>query len=408
MSRRFIRDPPPHAHLIAASLLACAPPLDGGGGQAVELGPPPLVGYPVVTAPCGDPPAPARFLVATTTDFSTGAISVVDLADGRVHADVALGSTDAKPFAHGGLVYVLHRYLIDALDVLDPDAAWQIVDQQAIDAPDAASANPQAIAFADGRAYVTLHASAELAVFDLADPRHPIRDEGISLARLSDADGSPEPGLAVACGDVLFVALQRLDRAEGFRPRHDHDAVVAVDRRTGQLHDLDPGAPGVQPIELLGRWARQWRRDPDDPSGRAMLVLTTGLERLDLATGASQWVVAPALLEAVGVASYLQPQAFALDRDGVAYIASYTADFREVQVHRVGWGGRGPAAPELVLEGLQISEQAIEIIDDTLWVADRTIGASGLRAYDLLQHPARPLPGPLATGLAPYAILAAP
>jgi len=395
--------------LALAPALACAPSDLGDDDGAIELGPAPIAGYPRIDAACGEAPAEPRFLVVTTTDFSTGALSALDLASGEVLADVALGSTDARPFAHRGLVYLLHRYMLDALDVVDPAAAWQTVHQLAITADEGASANPQTLAFADDDlAYVTLLASSRIPVLDLADPRAPTPVGTLDLRRLADDDGSPEPGLAIACGGTLFVALQRLDRHDGFRPLHDRDLVVALDRASGRLHDLDPDAPGVQGIELAGLWARQWRRDPTDPSGRTLLVLTTGLERLDLAAGASEWLIAPEALTAIGVTSYLQPQSFALDAQGRVYIASYTADFAEVQVHRFDPSAPPPLAPYAILGGVQTAEQALEIADDTLWIGDRTLGASGLRAYDLGHDPPLPLVGPLSTGLAPYAIAPLP
>lgn len=396
--------------LALAPALSCAPAdIGGDDDEAVDLGPPPIAGPPVVSAACGVEPAEPRFLVVTTTDFSTGAVSALDLASGEVSADIALGSTDARPFAHRGLVYLLHRYMLDALDVIDPAASWQTVHQLAISADELASANPQTLAFADDDlAYITLLASSELPILDLTDPRAPARAGALQLRRLADDDGSPEPGLAVVCGGTLFVALQRLDRGDGFRPLHDHDLVVALDRASGRLHDLDPDAAGVQGIELRGLWARQWRRDPADPSGRTLLVLTTGLERLDLATGESAWLVPPEVLTTIGVTSYLQPQAFALDRQGRAYIASYTADFAEVRVHRFDPGAPPPLVPQAILGGVQTAEQALEIVGDTLWIGDRSLGASGLRAYDLTHNPPLPLVGPLSTGLAPYAIAPLP
>jgi len=111
-------------------------------------------------APAGacdlDPPAPSR-LVLTTTDFVTGAVTVVDLADGSVEPDVAVGSTDAVPFAHDGRVVLVHRYLLDRLDVLDGES-WSLVAQHSVAAA-RGSTNPHGVAFdAAGTAWVTTFA----------------------------------------------------------------------------------------------------------------------------------------------------------------------------------------------------------------------------------------------------------
>ncbi|MEZ4454101.1 MAG: hypothetical protein R3B09_31895 [Nannocystaceae bacterium] len=392
-----------------AIALACepsGPPIDDG--PAIE---PAIPGYPAVAGPCGaDVPAAPRFLAVTTTDFSTGALTIIDLETRSALPDVALGSTDALPYAHGGLLYLLHRFGIDALDALDPDDAWSLASQRSLAVPGLASANPHDLAIAgDARGYAPLFGGPEVLVLDFSDPRAPVDDGSIDLRGVADDDGNPEASLAAVCGDHLFVSLGLLDAQDGLRPRLDHDEVAVIDRSSRRLHDLDPEAEGVQSIALRGLLARQWRRDPGDPEGLSMLVLTTGLERLDLRTGVSAWVVADARLAERGITSYLQPQSFAVTADGAAaFIAAYSADYAEVFVDR--WDLVDPnAAPEPLLSGLQSSERALEIAGDTLWVGDRTLGAAGVRGYTITEGGLVALsPDPLPTGLAPYAMTLIP
>src|SRR5262249_4324170 len=69
-----------------------------------------LVAAPVLDAPCElDAAAPTRLLV-TTTDFSTGAVSIVDLASATVTSDVASATTDSIPAWHDGLGVLVNRY----------------------------------------------------------------------------------------------------------------------------------------------------------------------------------------------------------------------------------------------------------------------------------------------------------
>ena len=159
------------ALLTALTLTACAPNIQDTGDVVVtdsgdsegDTDASPLPGYPTLTGPCVLGTAQPRRLVVTTTDFATGAVSVIDAATDAVSADVALGSTDALPFAHGGYVYLLHRYTLDALDTLDADGAWATLSQQAIEAPDVSSANAHRLAFSDdGRAYMTLFGAPEI------------------------------------------------------------------------------------------------------------------------------------------------------------------------------------------------------------------------------------------------------
>ena len=397
-------------------LIGCAPlssgPPDGGEDLL-----PPIVGAPTITAPCTGPPTSGRSIAVTTTDFATGALSVIDVDSAQSAPDVALGSTDAKPFAFGEHLYLLHRFQIDALDVIDPAQGWSLVDQQAIEVDGVVSANPQKIAFSDdAQAYITLFASPQVLIYDLGAPERPVATGSLDLRPIADEDGNPEASLAMVCDQTLLVSVQDLDPSQGFLPRHERGEVALIDRTSGRIYDLDPTLEGIQGVPLQGTWARQWRLDPRDPSGHTVLVLSEGVERLDLGTLTSTWLVAEETLEAVGITSYLQPQAFALTPTGDAlYLASYTEDFAEVVVDRFLLPDDADAPvspPERVLAGLQTSEEALEILAGTLWVGDRSRGASGLRGFllgDTADAPLVPLAdAPLTTGLPPYAITIVP
>ncbi len=395
------------------ALVACTPNLLDPDPEVMLL--PPIVGAPTIQSACNGPPTAGRRLAITTTDFATGALTIVDTKTLTSSPDVALGSTDAKPFAHGDYLYLLHRFQIDALDVIDPNAGWTLVDQQAIETQGSASANPQTIAFSsDDRAYIPLFGKPSVLVYDLEDPRHPLADGAFDLRPVADADGNPEASLALVCDDVLLVSLQFLDPSAGFRPRRDNGEVAIFDRASGRLYDLDPNTEGIQGIPLRGSWARQWRLDARDPSGHSLLVLSEGIERIDLDTWTSSWVIAPDVLAELGISSYLQPQAFALTAEGQAlYLASYTEDFAEVVVDRFLLGEADQTSdPVRVLAGLQTSEQTLEITAGTLWIGDRSPGASGVLGFKLGIDPSAPLQPlhsePLTTGLPPYAITLVP
>ncbi len=402
--------------VLPVALLGCEPASLGTPGEGEELLPP-LVGAPTITAPCTGAPTQGRSLAVTTTDFATGALSIVDAATATSAPDVALGSSDAKPFAFGEYLYLLHRFQIDALDVIDPAQAWSLVDQQAIEVDGVVSANPQAIAFSDdGQAYITLFASPQVLVYDLSDPRRPVTEGALDLRPVADEDGNPEASLAMVCDRTLLVSVQDLDPDEGFLPRRSQGEVMLVDRESGRLHDLDPSLDGIQGVPLRGRWARQWRLDPRDPAGQTLLVLSEGIERLDLAALESRWLVPKGTLEALGITSYLQPQAFAITPAGDAlYLASYTEDYAEVVVDRFLLSEdpeAPPSPPERVLSGLQTSEQTLEILAGTLWVGDRSPGGSGLRGFHLSDTRDAPLipvtDHALTTGLPPYAVTIVP
>lgn len=389
-------------------LLACAcdfGPAPPGDGPPTSSAPPAIAGYPRDVGACiGEPAAPTRLLV-TTTDFATGGVTSVALADHTATRDIAVGSTDARPYFFDDTAYILHRYGIDALDVLDPDDGFRLLAQRAIVAadPGVVNANPHALVVGpDRRGYITLFGAPEVQVWDLSDRAEPVLERRFDLTPLADADGNPEASGALLCGDVLFLVLDRVDQEASLVPTEPTARIAALDVRSGAAHDLDPDAPGTQPLALRGQWARQLRLDPGDPTGRTALVLTTGVERLDLSSGTSEWAVADTRLQAAGLGDHRLPQAFDLGPDGDdIYLAAYRADFSEVAIFRAALDSDQPLVE--IAAGLQSVEQSLEVLGDTLYFGDRAHGASGLRAWDLRTTPPAPVPGsPLGLGLAPY------
>lgn len=401
----------PLAPVLAASLvLGCTPPDDDVSSAASDTSDtsdsgadPPLAGPPELDEPCvGELADPTR-LAITTTDFSTGALSILDLATGEVHKDLALATTDSLPVFSDGRLIVLHRYTFDALDLLAPDTL-ALLGQQSLAVPGVQSSNPHAVTVVGDLAHVTMFGAPRVQIVDIADPTRPTIVGHIDLAPLADADGNPEAHLAIRCGDTLFVSVQRLDQNQLLAPTDTRDHLAPIDLPSRRLHDLDPASPGVQAMPLLGLWARQWRLDPTDPAGHTVLVLTTGLERVDLARRTSTWAVDPARLAAIGLGDYQLPQAFDLDAEHRhAYIASYSADLSQVLLLRASLDDDTPIVE--VARGLQSVGPTLEIVGDTLWFGDVTPTAAGMRAWDLRTAPPTPrfAGTPIATGLAPYA-----
>lgn len=363
-------------------------------------------GWRAPSGPCqldvDDPSA----LVLTTTDFITGALTVVDLPRERVEPDIALGSSDAIPFALEDNVVVVHRYQHDRIDVLDP-RDWSLVGQHGLRPSAAPSSNPHALTLAsDGLAYVTLFAEPSLRVLDLSLPPDQAERGRIDLSGFADDDGNPEASLAVTCGDLVLVTAQRLDR--GFNPVGT-DLLIAVDPARGQALDLDPHEAAPQGLPLLGEWARQLRRDPTDADGLTLLALSRGIERIELASGQRHWAVPPPAFARAGIDGRLLPQAFDIDAEGArAYLAAYDPDFSQVRLYRVGLDGREPATPEPFAEGLDSVERSLELVGTRLWYGSTRADAPGLWLFDVGQEPPAVVRGPIPTGLPPYSMVAIP
>ncbi|MCX4245447.1 YncE family protein [Paraliomyxa miuraensis] len=361
-------------------------------------------GWRAPSGPCElDPPSPTRLLL-TTTDFVTGALTVVELVDGTVRPDVAEGSADAIPFAHDDRVVLVHRYQLDRLDVLDA-STWSLVSQHAL-ASSVPSANPHAVAFDErGWAWVTTFGEPTLRALELGAPPTSADRAQVDLSGFADDDGNPEASLIVRCGDLLFVTAQRLD--PGFHPLGP-DVLVVVDPSEPSAMDLDPGTAPYEALPLLGGWVRQFRRDPTDPDGLTILALSTGIERIDLRTGRRQWAVSPEDMAEADIAGRLQPQAFDVDDDGtLAYLAAYDADFSQVRLHRVNLHGNEPRVPEPFAAGFDSVERTLELVGSELWYGSTRHDAPGLWRFDVRDAP-RVIAGPLPTGLPPYSMVALP
>lgn len=382
---------------------ACADPLLPGEH---ERPPAPLQPGVPEAAACALDEA-ATTLIVTTTDLATGAVTVVDAA-GQVHADVAVGSSDAIPYSGPDGPVIVHRHQFDYVDVLAA-GTWRSRGQFALSTDDAASPNPQAIAFdEDGLGYVTLFASRLLLVLDPTAPPTDAVVDAIDLSPFADDDGVPEAGVAVRCGDTLWVGVQQIE-VPGYASLGP-DTLVAVDLHTRLPWDFDPDAPGGQGLPLLGTWLKQVHRDPADPT--ALYGLTAGLEHIDLERLESSWVVPPEAFAAVGAGSYMQPMAFALGPEGRwAWVAAYVSedgfDFHHGQLFEVDLTADAPSLQPFGAP-FQALDRPLARIGDTLWVGSRETEAPGLSSYDLTTHPPTRTAGPLSTGLPPYSLTAVP
>jgi len=387
-------------------LAACLPGAYTGP-CAEAIGVDPIVERPVLAAPCEvEPIAPTRLLV-TTTDFATGAVSLLDLGTGVAQTDVATATTDTIPAWHDGLAVLVHRFQYDYLEVVDPQRDWATTGEYALPVGCSEAPNPQSVAFGpDGLAYVPQLASPEIVVLDpRAAPAEALVGT-IDISAFGDTDGNPEASLAIACGDTLWVSVQHLDRSF---TRVGDDELIAIDLPRGRAMDLDAQTPGAQGLTSAGAWIRQIRRDPTDPAGHRVLVLSTGIERFDLATGDVAWAVAPEAFAAVGLDAMRLLQSFDVDAAGeLAYVAAYEADFTQVKLWRVGLDGHDPTVPESFAEGYDSVERTLELAGDRLWYGSTRAGAAGLWSFDVSVWPPVRSDAPVSTGLPPFSLVAIP
>lgn len=358
-------------------------------------------------APCDFGRDDAAELALVTNNFADPAgLGRVDVAARTIAPDLIPATTDTVLAAHGDLLVMIHRYMFNRIDVVDRAGDWALLGSVDVTVPGVAEPNPQAAAFAGELAFVPLLGAPEVQVFDFSRPPAEWKVGRVDLSGFADADGNPEAGAALACGDVVFVAIQRL--GPDFQPV-DRSYLVALDAAAQAPLDLDPDAAGPQGLPLLGTWPKQFRRDPADLTGHTALVLTSGIERVDLAYGTSAWAVAPELLAAAGPKA-ANPQAFALAPDGASiYLAAADDQYASVTVFHVGLDGGAPEAPVALVGGLGVGDRMLEQLGGLLWVGDADPNEPRLRVWDLSQAPPEELEGgELRTDTPPWTFIALP
>ena len=186
-------------------------------------------------------------VLSVTTDYSvSGQVSSVDVVPPwSVDTGVAGVHSDADARYHDGLVYVVNHLYGDNIQVLDPELGFATIRQFSV----GPGSNPQDIVFASSsRAYVSRYESTWL--YEV-DPTAGTVTDSVDLSTFADADGIPEMAGMALLDDLLFVAIQRIDRALYWTPVPPSYLAV-VDTDTNELIDVDPGTPGIQGIELTG------------------------------------------------------------------------------------------------------------------------------------------------------------
>ena len=202
----------------------------------------------------------------------------------------------------------------------------------------------------------------------------------IDLADHADADGLPEMSSAVANGDLVFVALQRLDRDNGW-VADPEGRVAVVDPAT--LTMVRSLAVGPNPLLV------------PHPDGGAVAACDDGLWRVH-ADSVSGPVVPGGLDGALGALTFAD--------DGTAYALHRPC--ADCAGHRLicldAWDG--PLLGETEPVGAFLSDLAV--VDDTLWIAARRGWEDPSVAGGFLAMPREtcgPLPAPEAWHRGTYA-----
>ncbi|MBI5498623.1 MAG: hypothetical protein HY907_00140 [Deltaproteobacteria bacterium] len=327
-------------------------------------------------------PAIGGDLFVLTTDFETGAFSIVDSATGEAAVNVGLVHSDATARVRAGRVYVVNRLGQDNVTALDAAGGYAVLWQISTEP----GSNPQDIAIvADDKAYVSRLERTGLLVLD---PRDGAARGTVDLASLADADGFPEPAAMLVAGGRVVVAVERLAHDDAYRPTGP-GALALIDPATDRLE---------RTIELAG--SNPYGDMALDAGGRLLVatvgefgVLDGGLEAIDVAAGTSGGLVIDEATLGGDVT------AFAPVADGSVWLVVSDPSFVKSVVR---WDPDDGSRRAIVSGASLLLPCVVPIAGERVAVCDRTDDAPGLRLFTLdgVETTARPID----VGLPPWLV----
>ena len=336
----------------------------------------------------------ANQAVITTTDYSSGSFSSLDLATNTATNDHLTIHSDAVVRTYRDKVYIINRLGQDNVLVLDQSDLKTPLTQYST----GNGSNPHDMAFvSEEKAYISRYGYAELLIVN------PVTGDSLGAVDLSvfaDADGLPEMNQLALYDNYLFVACQRLDRDNGFVPT-DVSVIAVVDVMTDQVVDVDANTAGVQGIVMTGKnpagavqRGDKWFLSAVNTFGD---LTDGGIEVIDLVNLRSEGVV----LGETDLGGNLSSLAMVSDDEG--YVVVLDASFANavkrfdlaMQSVSAGLSGvSGGYIPDLGVFG-----RRLYILDQGSF-ADPT--SAGVRVYDVKTDAL--VAGPISTGLPPSGI----
>jgi len=332
---------------------------------------------------------------AASCDFATGGLAEIGLDDlavrehviGAVEADAVVRVQDDR-------VFVVNRYSGSSVQEIDPNDSLKTLWRCSV----GAGSNPHDfVLLAPDKAYVTRYDATTIAV---VDPSVGKTCEGfvrgyIDLSPWADRDGIPEMDQMVRIGDRVFVAVQRLDRDDFFRPA-TNGALIVIDVATD-------AAVGAVELELTNPFTETKGLLYDPARGRILVggpgtlfsnLDDGGIEAVDPESMTSLGV----LLSGADLGGDLGDFAILGSRRGYAIVAAenFEASVIEFDLET------GPTGAPLVTSPLLLSD--LEVTEDgRLWVVDRDCFDPGVRVFDVGGND-EITPQPIYPGLTPFTL----
>ena len=336
----------------------------------------------------------ANQAVITTTDYSSGSFSSLDLATNTATNDHLTIHSDAVVRTYRDKVYIINRLGQDNVLVLDQSDLKTPLTQYST----GNGSNPHDMAFvSEEKAYISRYEHTHLLIVN------PVTGDSlgeVDLSGFADADGLPEVSQLALYNNHLFAACQRLDRDNGFVPT-DVSVIAVVDVMTDQVVDVDANTAGVQGIVMTGKnpagavqQGDKWFLSAVNTFGD---LTDGGIEVIDLVNLRSEGVV----LGETDLGGNLSSLAMVSDDEG--YVVVLDASFANA-VKRFDLAMQSVSAGLSGVSGGYIPD--LGVFGRRLYILDQGSFAdpasAGLRVYDVKTDAL--MAGPISTGLPPSGI----
>jgi len=316
------------------------------------------------------------WIVATTSDYTTGNTALYDVTTGDFLPNL-LGHDDQDVVVDtdGAYVYFIERGN-GAVSKYDPAALGDgnMIYQYSV----GAGSNPYDIVFLESKAYVIRYGAGSILVIDQnAADESSFRLGTIDISGF-DADGCPEAVHGFTWDGMVYVVLQRLKDWQAEKK----GLLIKIDPETDTVVDLDPDTEGVQGVELLVKNPQHFSQADGTVyiSGHVWGAQTEGVQSVELGE--------PSLPQSM----ILEEEKLAMDVTGmkvfdsgraIFYSSSWVQDKDNnwVMVGTAFWfdpatGEKGDALPVPTPEG-----GAVEV-GGTIYVGSRDDSAPGIYPVD--------------------------
>jgi hypothetical protein len=312
-------------------------------------------------------------ITTASCDFATGGLAQLDLATTSiVEHRVGAVEPDAVVRVQNDRVFAINRFSGSSVQEVAQDGSLATLWRCSV----GAGSNPHDVVLIDGdKAYVSRYDAVSISIVDpsVGPSCEDFVRGTIDLSAWADRDGVPEMDQMLRIGDLVYVALQRLDRDDFFRPGGP-GVLVVIDASTDTVVDSIELAISNPFTETKGLTydARSGRILIGGPGTLFSNLEDGGIEAVDPVTSSSLGV----LLSGADLGGDLMDFAMLGTRRGFAVVADagLVAAVVEFDLET------GIIGAPLLSSSQNLSD--IEVLEDgTLWVVDRNCFDPGLRAF---------------------------